>query len=107
MFRKMIAGASALAIGALVATGALAGGSSGGLYSQTASAVSVQTLSATSVGPTVDVDLVPIVSGNATLMGNQQQYAVGVVQASANTGTSAIVQQASSIGVGANLTFGN
>lgn len=105
MFRKMIAGASALAIGALVATGALAGGSSGGLYSQTASAVSVQTLSATSVGPTVDVDLVPIVSGNATLMGSQQQFAVGVVQASANTGASAIVQQASSIAAATVLNF--
>ncbi len=105
MFRKMIAGASALAIGALVATGALAGGSSGAIYSQTASAVSVQTLTATSVGPTVDVDLVPIVSGNATLMDNNQAQAIGVVQASANTGTSAIVQQASSIAAGAINSF--
>ncbi len=105
MFRTMIAGASVLAIGALVATGALAGSSSGNGYSQTATGVSTQTLTAVSVGPTVDVDLVPIVSGNATLMNNNQGQAIGVVQASANTGTSAIIQQASSIGVGAINSF--
>lgn len=103
MFRKMIAGASALAIGALVATGALAGDSDGGFYSQTASAVSIQTLTAISSGP---AGLgVTISSGAATLMDNTQTSAIGVVQASANTGTSAIVQQASSIAAGAINSF--
>lgn len=105
MFRKMIAGASALAIGALVATGALAWGEGGDTFNGTAVGVSVQFLTAVSVGPAIDIDLVPIVSGNATIMDQTQQNAIGIVQASANTGASAIVQQASSIGVGANLNF--
>ena len=107
MFRKMIAGASALAIGALVATGALATHSSSGgdTFNGTTVGVSIQFLTAVSVGPAIDIDVVPIVSGNATIMDNVQQQAVGIVQASANTGTSAIIQQASSIGVGANINF--
>lgn len=104
MFRKMIAGASALAIGALVATGALAGDSDGGFYSQTASAVSIQTLTANSVGPSSLLS-VSISSGSATLMDNTQTNAIGVVQASANTGASAIVQQGSSIAAGAINSF--
>jgi len=105
MFRKMIAGASVLAIGALVATGALAedeGANSS--FNGTAVGVSVQFLTAVSVGPRSSSG-VGISSGAATIMDSTQTNAVGIVQASANTGASAIVQQASSIGVGANLNF--
>lgn len=104
MFRKMIAGASALAIGALVATGALAWGEGGDTFNGTAVGVSVQFLTAVSVGPRSSSG-VSINSGAATILDQTQTNAVGIVQASANTGTSAIIQQASSIGVGANLNF--
>lgn len=104
MFAKTIAGVAALAIGAFVATGAMADGGIETGHGSEMTAVSVQILTAVSAGPSGGLTL-SIGSGNATLMNNTQTNAIGVVQASANTGASAIVQQASSIAAATVLNF--
>ena len=62
----------------------------------------------TTVGVALDLSLldVPILAGNATNAGNNQQMASGVVSSSANTGMSAINQQAASIAAVGTVNIG-
>ena len=78
-------------------------------FNSSASATSVQSLSAATVGVALDLSLldVPILAGNAANTGANQQNASGVVSASANTGMSAISQQAASIAAVGTVNVGN
>jgi hypothetical protein len=124
--KKLLIGVSALALGLVAASGAWANPKNtfsdhntqtvysaaiavhGTAYSESFNsnheAVSVQTLSGASVGGSLNVDLIPVFSGNA-ITGDIRENA-GIAMAQANSGNTSVQQQGVSLAAVGSVTFG-
>jgi opacity protein-like surface antigen len=111
--KKLLIGVSALALGLAAASGAWAnpkntfsnfnhtvvvstaatgwGNATSESFNVNKEAVSVQTMKGVAIGATLDVDLVPILAGNA-VVGTINENA-GIAQGQANSGTTTVQQQ--------------
>lgn len=123
--KKLLIGVSALALGLVAASGAWAnpkntfsdynhttvnsaaaavhGNATSESYNSNVEAVSVQTLSGASVGGSLNVDLIPVFSGNA-ITGEISQNA-GIAQAQANSGNTSVQQQGVSLAAVGTVSF--
>lgn len=123
--KKLLIGASALALGLVAASGAWAnpkntfsdhnytnvyssayafGHANSESFNSNLEAVSVQTLNGVSHGGSLNVDLIPVFSGNA-ITGNIRENA-GVAMAQANSGNTSVQQQGVSLAAVGTVTFG-
>lgn len=122
--KKLLVGATALALGLVGASGAwanpknsfsngntttvlsvaIAGGTAlSESFNVSLESVSVQTLVGTASGGSVSVDVIPVFSGNA-ITGTQQDNS-GITMAQSNTGNTSVQQQAVSLAAIGTVTF--